>query len=52
MPKNLLSIVEEAIKVEAKAVWMQEGVITEKAAAQARETGLLVVTEKCILKEH
>ena len=31
---------------------MQEGVITEKIAAQARETGLLVVMEKCILKEH
>ena len=31
---------------------MQERVITEKAAAQAREAGLLAVTEKCILKEH
>ena len=50
--KNLRSIVGKVIKVEAKAVWMQEGVITEKTAAQIRETGLLVVTEKCILKEH
>ena len=42
----------EAIKIEARAVWMQEGVINEKAAAQAREAGLLVGTDRCMLKEH
>ncbi len=50
--ENLPSIVGEAIKIRAKVVWMQEGVINEKTAAQAREVGLLVVTEKYILKEH
>lgn len=45
-------IVEEAIKIKAKAVWMQEGVINEEAAARAREAGLLVVMDKCMLKEH
>jgi hypothetical protein len=45
-------IVEEAIKIGAKAVWMQEGVINKEAAAQAREAGLLVVMDKCMLKEH
>ena len=46
------AIVEETIKVGAKAVWMQEGVINEPAAARAREAGLLVVMDRCMLKEH
>ena len=46
------AIVEEAIEKEAKAVWMQEGVINEEAAARAREAGLLVVMDRCMLKEH
>jgi len=46
------AIVEEAIKIRAKAVWMQEGVINEEAAAHARKAGLLVVMDKCMLKEH
>jgi predicted CoA-binding protein len=49
---KVLPIVEEAIRIGAKAVWMQEGVINEEAAARAREGGLLVVMDKCMLKEH
>jgi predicted CoA-binding protein len=45
-------IVEEAIKVGAKAVWMQEGVIHEEAAARAREAGLQVVMDRCMMVEH
>jgi predicted CoA-binding protein len=45
-------IVEEAIKVGAKAIWMQEGVIHEEAAARAREAGLRVVMDRCTMKEH
>lgn len=43
-------IVEEAIKIGAKVVWMQEGVISEVAAQQAREAGLKVVMDRCMLK--
>jgi predicted CoA-binding protein len=45
-------IVESAIRVGVKAVWMQEGVIHEEAARRAREAGLRVVMDRCILKEH
>lgn len=45
-------IVEEAIKLKIPAVWMQETVIHEDAAKKAREHGITVVMDKCILKEH
>lgn len=45
-------IVESAISIGAKAIWMQEGVIHEEAAARARAAGLFVVQDRCILKEH
>jgi uncharacterized protein len=45
-------IVEAAIRVGARAVWMQEGVVHEEAAERARAAGLTVVMDRCILKEH
>jgi len=44
-------VVEEAIKIKAKAVWMQEGVINKEAADLAKKAGLKVVMDKCMRKE-
>ena len=45
-------VVESAIRKGAKVVWMQEGVQHEEAARRARDAGLEVVQNRCILKEH
>lgn len=45
-------IVDAAIRVGARAIWMQEGVADEAAAERARAAGLFVVMDTCILKEH
>jgi len=51
-PEFVPEIVEAAIRIGARAVWMQEGVVDEDAARRARDAGLLVVMDRCILKEH
>ena len=51
-PEEVPRIVEETIKIGAKAVWMQEGVINEEAAARAKQAGLKVVMDRCMYKEH
>lgn len=45
-------VVDAAIKIGAKAIWMQEDVVHEEAAAKARAAGLMVVMDRCVLKEH
>ncbi len=51
-PEHVPAIVEAAIRIGAKAVWLQEGVVHEGAAERARGAGLEVVMDRCILKEH
>jgi predicted CoA-binding protein len=45
-------IVDAAIRVGARAIWMQEGVVNETGAQRARDAGLFVVMDACILREH
>jgi predicted CoA-binding protein len=45
-------VVAQAMYVSAKAVWMQEGVVHEAAAARARRAGMAVVMDRCMMKEH
>jgi hypothetical protein len=51
-PEFVEEIVDKAIQLKVSAVWMQEGVIHEKAAEKARRAGMLVIMDRCILKER
>ena len=51
-PDAVPEVVEQAIQIEAPALWLQEGVVHHKAAEKARRAGIFVVMDKCILKEH
>ncbi len=45
-------IVEQAIQLKIPAIWLQEDVVNERAAEKARQSGIFVVMDLCILKEH
>jgi uncharacterized protein len=45
-------VVDEAIRLQVPVIWLQEGVVHQEAAEKARQAGILVVMDKCILKEH
>ncbi len=45
-------IVEQVIGLKIPALWLQEDVVNERAAAKARAAGIFVVMDRCILKDH
>ena len=51
-PEFVDEIVDQSIQLKVPAIWMQEEVINEKAAEKARQAGIFVVMDRCILKEH
>jgi predicted CoA-binding protein len=51
-PEFVEEVVDQAIQMKVPAIWMQEEVIHEKAAEKARQAGIFVVMDRCILQEH
>src|SRR5262249_20318146 len=51
-PQFVPEVVDEVIRLNIPALWLQEGVVHPAAAEKARNAGVFVVMDKCILKEH
>jgi uncharacterized protein len=51
-PACVEEVVDQAIQMKVPVIWMQEGVVHEKAAQKARQAGIFVIMDTCILKEH
>ncbi|MBI4732388.1 MAG: CoA-binding protein [Chloroflexi bacterium] len=51
-PEDVPPVVDAAIQIGAKVVWMQEGIINEDAASKGEAAGLKVVMDKCMMKVH
>ncbi len=51
-PKRVAAVVDECIALGLPALWLQEGVVDEAAAVRARDAGLFVVMDRCIMKDR
>lgn len=51
-PDAVPELIDECIRLKVPAIWLQEGVVHEAAAQKARDAGIFVVMDRCILKEH
>ncbi len=53
MPSERVNdVIDDIIKKKVKVLWLQEGIINEKAAELARKNGIEVVMDRCMMKEH
>ena len=51
-PQFCADVVREAIAVGAKAVWLQQGIVSDEARRLAEEAGITFVQNRCVLQEH
>lgn len=51
-PDAVPEVVDQAIQIHAPVIWMQEGIVHQEAAKRARQAGIFVIMDRCILKEH
>lgn len=51
-PEDVLAVVRDAVTINAKTVWMQQGIVNEEAASLARSHGIRVIMERCIKIDH
>ncbi|MBI2029729.1 CoA-binding protein [Candidatus Gottesmanbacteria bacterium] len=51
-PEFIPEIVDQAIKIGVKVIWMQEGIVNEEAKQTAKRASLAVVMNRCMMKEH
>ncbi len=50
--EDVLPVVEDAVKIKAKVVWMQQDIVNEEAARLGRENGLIVIMDRCLKVDH
>ena len=50
--EDVLPVVEAAIAIQAKVIWMQQGIVNKEAAKLAEKAGLIVIMDRCIKVDH